>query len=155
AARYAAGLAKGELILVADFGGGTADFSVVRVGPGVGPGDPAAILATGGIGVSGDAFDARVIDAVVAPALGMGTNYRDEMGAQTLIPPWLFGRLRRWHYLSFLKEDRTVRLLERIEQGALAPALVRRLVRLVRDDLGLALHQAVERTKVRLSQAER
>lgn len=154
AARYAAGLQEEQLILVADFGGGTADFSVARVGPGRRAGDASAILATGGIGVSGDAFDARIIDAVVAPALGMGTSYRDEMGATTLIPPWLYGRLRRWHYLSFLKEDKTVRLLERIEQGALSPQLVHRLVRIVRDDLGLALHQAVERSKVRLSQGE-
>lgn len=154
AARYSAGLDHDELILVADFGGGTTDFSVVRVGPGVPPGDPGAILSTGGIGVSGDAFDARIIDAVVAPALGRGTSYRDEMGAEATIPVWLYGRLRRWHYLSFLKEESTLRLLDRVRQGALAPQLVERLVRVVRDDLGLALHQAVERTKVRLSVAD-
>ena len=73
AARYAARLDHDELIVVADFGGGTTDFSVIRVGPT----DPATVLATGGIGVSGDAFDARVIDAVVAPALGRGSRYVD------------------------------------------------------------------------------
>lgn len=148
AARYAARLDHEQLILVADFGGGTADFSVLRVGPGAAQG---AILATGGVGISGDAFDARVIDALVAPALGRGSSYRDEMGAQTLIPPWLYGKLRRWHYLSFLKEESTLRLLERVRRGALAPVLVERLVRVVRDDLGLLLHQAVERAKVALS----
>ena len=147
AVRYAARLDREEQIVVADFGGGTTDFSVVRVPSG-------AVLATGGIGVSGDAFDARVIDAIVAPALGRGTRYRDEMGAEAPVPAWLYGHLRRWHYLSFLKEESTQRLLERVARGAVERARVRRLVRVVEDDLGLVLHRAVEGAKVRLSSRE-
>jgi hypothetical chaperone protein len=144
AARYAARLDREEQIVVADFGGGTTDFSVVRVPSGT-------VLATGGIGVSGDAFDARVIDAIVAPALGRGTRYRDEMGGEAPVPAWLYSRLRRWHYLSFLREESTLRLLDRVSRGALEPQRVGRLVRLVDDDLGLVLHRAVEGAKVRLS----
>ena len=146
AARYAARLDHDELIVVADYGGGTTDFSVIRVGPG-----RARVLATGGIGVSGDAFDARVIDAIVAPALGRGSRYRDEMGGEAPVPAWLYSHLRRWHLLSFLKEESTQRLLERVARGALEPARVARLVSIVEDDLGLALHRAVEGAKVRLS----
>ena len=148
AARYAARLDHDELIVVADFGGGTTDFSAIRVGP-----RAAQVLATGGIGISGDAFDARVIDAVVAPALGRGTRYRDEMGGEAPVPAWLYGHLRRWHLLSFLKEEATQRLLERVARGAIEPAKVERLVRVVEDDLGLALHRAVEGAKVQLSRA--
>jgi hypothetical chaperone protein len=144
AARYAQGLDHEEHIVVADFGGGTTDFSVVRVPSGI-------VLATGGIGVSGDAFDARVIDAVVAPALGRGTRYRDEMGGEAPVPAWLYGHLRRWHYLSFLKDEATLRLLDRVAQGALEPARIGRMIRLIDDDLGLVLHRAVEGAKVRLS----
>jgi hypothetical chaperone protein len=151
ALRYAATLDHQELILVADFGGGTSDFSLARVGPGVEPGDPRAILATGGLGIGGDSFDARVIDARVAPALGLGSHYRDELGARTPVPAALFGKLRRWHHLSFLKEPATLRLLERMEHGAEAPREIKRLIRLVRDELGLPLHRSVERSKVRLS----
>jgi len=147
AARYGARLDHSELIVVADFGGGTTDFSVIRLGPG----DPGTVLATGGIGVSGDAFDARVIDAVVAPALGRGTRYRDELGGEAPVPVWLYGHLRRWHYLSFLKEESTLRLLERVAHGALEPARFAKLVQVVEDDLGLVLHRAVEGAKVRLS----
>jgi hypothetical chaperone protein len=146
AARYRAGLDHDELIVVADFGGGTTDFSAIRVGPGA-----TEVLATGGIGVSGDAFDARIIDAVVAPALGRGTRYRDEMGGEAPVPAWLYGHLRRWHYLSFLKEESTMRLLARVSQGAVDPLRIGRLVRIVEDDLGLPLHRAVEGAKVRLS----
>ena len=77
ALRYAAGLDHEELILVADFGGGTSDFSLLRVGPRLAPGDAGVILATGGVALGGDSFDARIIDALVAPALGRETTYRD------------------------------------------------------------------------------
>jgi hypothetical chaperone protein len=146
AARYAARLDHEELIVVADFGGGTTDFSIVRVGP-----KRSEVLANGGIGVSGDAFDARVIDAVVSPALGRGTRYRDELGGEAPVPAWLYGHLRRWHYLSFLKQESTLRLLDRVAHGALAPKEFGKLIRVVEDDLGLVLHRAVEGAKVRLS----
>ncbi|MGE5181042.1 MAG: Hsp70 family protein [Acidobacteriota bacterium] len=138
-------LDRDTLAVVADFGGGTTDFSVMR---------GARVLATGGIGVSGDAFDARVIDAIVAPALGRGTRYVcDEMGGEAPVPAWLYGHLRRWHLLSFLKEDATQRLLARVAHGARAPAQIEKLVRVIDDDLGLPLHHAVEGAKVALSSA--
>jgi len=102
--------------------------------------------------VSGDAFDARVIDAVVAPALGRGSTYTtDEMGGSAPVPAWLYGHLRRWHLLSFLKEESTQRLLQRVVRGAHEPARIAKLVTVVEDDLGMPLHRAVEGAKVRLS----
>jgi hypothetical chaperone protein len=153
ALRYASTLDHEELILVADFGGGTSDFSLARVGPRVQPGDAGAMLGTGGLAIGGDSFDARIIDARVAPELGLGSAYRDEMGALTPVPGALFGKLRRWHHLSFLKEGSTLHLLDRIERGTTAPRQIARLVRLVRDELALPLHRAVERAKVQLSTA--
>ena len=150
AASYAARLSREELIVVADYGGGTTDFSAIRVGGGA-----ARVLATGGIGISGDAFDARVIDAVVAPALGRGSRYvTDETGGEAPVPAWLYGSLRRWHLLSFLKEESTQRLLARVTEGALEPHKLERLAQLVDEDLGLPLHQAVEGAKVRMSNAD-
>ena len=131
AASYATRLSKEELIVVADYGGGTTDFSVIRVG-----GGPAQVLATGGIGISGDAFDARVIDAVVAPALGRGSSFvTDEMGGEAPVPAWLFNSLRRWHLLSFLKEESTQKLLSRVKEGAREPEKLERLSQLVDEDL--------------------
>ncbi|HEY4058953.1 MAG TPA: Hsp70 family protein [Kofleriaceae bacterium] len=148
AARYAAGLDHQELIVVADFGGGTTDFSVIRAGGK----EAGTVLATGGIGVSGDAFDARIIDAVVAPALGRGTNYSvDAFSGDAPVPAWIYGHLRRWHYLSFLKEEQTMRLLDRVQSGAREPKKIDKLIRVVDEDLGLVLHRAVEGAKVRLS----
>jgi hypothetical chaperone protein len=151
AARYAANLDHDELVMVADFGGGTSDFSLLEIGPG----NLGRVRASGGVGLGGDSFDARIIDALIAPALGRGTRFRDEMLAESPVPVWLFHQLRRWHHLSFLKAPETTRLLDRIARGAFEPERIDRLVRVVRDDLGLPMHQAVERAKVALSAGER
>jgi hypothetical chaperone protein len=145
---YAMRLDHEELVLIADYGGGTSDFSVVEVGPA-----GARVRATSGVALAGDAFDARVVDAVIAPALGKGTRYRAEMGGEAPVPAWLYNSLRRWHHLSLLKSAETSRLLERIANGALAPEHIARLIHVIDDDLGLPLHAAVEATKVALSKS--
>jgi hypothetical chaperone protein len=146
---YAARLDHDELVLIADFGGGTSDFSIVEVGPRRG----ARVLATSGVALAGDAFDARIIDAVVAPALGKGSSYRVEMSGDAPVPSWIYNRLRRWHHLSLLKSVDTVRLLERIADGAIDRDGIGRLVRIIEDDLGLPLHASVEAGKLALTQA--
>ncbi len=143
---YATRLDHDELVLIADFGGGTSDFSVVEVGR-----DGARVRATSGVALAGDAFDARVVDAVIAPALGKGSRYRVELGGEAPVPAWIFNSLRRWHHLSLLKSAATSRLLERVAAGALEPERIARLVHVVDDDLGLPLHGAVEATKLALS----
>jgi hypothetical chaperone protein len=148
--QYAARLDHEELVLIADLGGGTSDFSLVRVRPG----RPPEVLATSGVAVAGDSFDARLIDHVVAPALGRGTEYEAEFGRAMVVPPWLYTNLRRWHHLSFLRSPSTTALLEKIRYGAKAPVQIERLVRIVEDELGLPLHQAVETTKSALSRTE-
>jgi hypothetical chaperone protein len=67
------------------------------------------------------------------------------------VPAWIYGHLRRWHLLSFLKEESTQRLLARVARGSTEPDKIDRLVRMIDDDLGLPLHHAVEGAKVRLS----
>ncbi len=146
---YAARLDHDELVLIADFGGGTSDFSVVEVGQA-----GARVRATSGVALAGDAFDARVVDAVIAPALGKGTRYLVEMGGEAPVPAWIYNSLRRWHHLSLLKSAETSRLLERVASGALEPERIARLVHVVEDDLGLPLHGAVEATKVALSRRD-
>ncbi|WP_428269810.1 Hsp70 family protein [Haliangium sp.] len=155
AARYAATLERDELVLIADFGGGTSDFSLVRIGPGTGRldagSDADSILATGGVGVGGDSFDGRVVDAAVAPLLGKGGEYEVAMGGRAPVPAWLFGHLRRWHQLSFLKTRQNLHLLDQIAHGADDPAAIARLIYVVEHDLGMPLHRAVEAAKIELS----
>jgi hypothetical chaperone protein len=148
ARRYAAGLDHEELVVIADFGGGTSDFSVVRLGGAGG----AQVLATSGVAVAGDSFDARLVDHAVAPALGAGTSYQAEFGREMPVPPWIYTNLRRWHHLSFLRTRQNEALLEKILHGASDPQGIERLIHVIEDELGLPLHQAVEASKRGLSE---
>jgi hypothetical chaperone protein len=147
---YESRLDHDETVLVADFGGGTSDFSLVEVGPTKRRG-ARRILASEGVGLAGDALDAKIVDHVVAPALGKGTLYRSMMGKELDVPVWLYARLRKWHHLSFLKSKRTMELLEEIVHSADEPDKIRGLLHLVDHDLGYRLARTVERTKVELS----
>jgi hypothetical chaperone protein len=68
---YESTLDHDELILIGDFGGGTSDFSLVRVGPNTRTlSRSERILGNSGLGLAGDAFDARIVRKLVSPALG-------------------------------------------------------------------------------------
>jgi hypothetical chaperone protein len=151
---YALGLARDELILIGDFGGGTSDFSLIRVGPGVRRSDRAdALLGTAGVGLAGDAFDGRIVREVVAPLLGLGTRYRSMFGRELIVPSWIYTHLQRWHHVSFLKSPRTLHLLHDLCREALEPERLLALRHVVSADLGFALYRGVERAKLALSDA--
>jgi hypothetical chaperone protein len=150
---YEARLAKDERILIGDFGGGTSDFTIVSVGPGVRARGrrPSDILGTDGVPLAGDAFDKRIIRNLVAPRLGMGGEYLSPPNKFLPIPSWPYERLERWHYLSFLKSPSTIEMLGRIARTASTPERLEAFVLLITHDLGFQLHQAVQRTKFELS----
>jgi len=72
---YALRIERDELVLIADFGGGTSDFSVMRFSREGGT-LHAEPLGHAGIGIAGDTFDYRIVDHVVSPRLGKGSSYR-------------------------------------------------------------------------------
>jgi hypothetical chaperone protein len=142
-----------EVVLVADFGGGTSDFSLMEVGPGA-KRRARRILGNDGVGLAGDALDARIVDHVVAPALGQGSTYRSMFDRELDVPVWLYAKLRRWHHLSFLKSKKTLELLREIEDCAARPEPIEAFRHIVEDDLGFRLARAVEATKVALSKSD-
>jgi hypothetical chaperone protein len=148
---YESRLDHDELVLIADFGGGTSDFSLVRVGPGARAGGARRILGNDGVGIAGDALDAKILHHLVSPSLGMGSHYRSMTGKELPVPVWLYAKLRRWHHLSFLKSKRTTELLSEIADQSLEPEKIAALVHVVDHDLGYHLYRAVERAKVELS----
>ncbi len=152
--RYSCRLDHDELVLIADFGGGTSDFSLAKVGPSVNRGG-AEVLATSGVGIGGDTFDGRIIDHLIAPLLGKGSQFSVPMSGTAPVPAWLFAQLRRWHQLSFLRTPKALQLLERIQQGADEPEQIQRFVHLVENDLGLPLHRSIEASKLGVSLGQR
>jgi hypothetical chaperone protein len=151
---YEARLRDDERILIGDFGGGTSDFTIVSVGPGVRRRGRRGsdIIGTDGVPIAGDAFDKRIVRNLVAPRLGMGGEY--------LSPPSSSCRcqagVRTARALALpvvLKTPSTLEMLERIQRTASTPERLQAFLLLIKNGLGYQLHQAVQRAKVELSTA--
>jgi hypothetical chaperone protein len=150
---YESTLEHDELILIGDFGGGTSDFSLLRVGPAVRKRgrQPEDLLASGGVGLAGDAFDARLVRKLVSPALGSESEVRSFGKLLPAVPAWIYANLERWHYLSFLRTNNVREILRGAEVRALEPEKIEALIALIEEDLGYQLHQAVQKVKCALS----
>jgi hypothetical chaperone protein len=153
---YESTLDHDELILIGDFGGGTSDFSLLHVGPNVRKRGrkPADLLGNSGVGLAGDAFDARIVRKLVSPALGSESFARSMHKVLPAVPAWIYANLERWHYLSFLRTANVVEILKSARLRALEPEKIEALITLIDEDLGFHLHQAVQRLKYELSRAE-
>lgn len=149
--RFAQQLDRPATVLVADFGGGTSDFSVLRFAPG--PPPRVVSLGHAGVGIAGDAFDYRIIDKVVSPLLGKGDQYR-VMGTPLPVPPAWYASFARWHQLPLMRAPRTLRDIAEVARTAEHPERLHRLVQLIEEEAGFALYRAVSRVKAALSGAE-
>jgi hypothetical chaperone protein len=138
--------AGAETILIGDFGGGTSDFSLLRLCTD----GERKVLGTSGLPFAGDAFDAKIVRKLVSPALGSDSLRR---GGKSIpaVPAWIYANLERWHYLSFLRTRAVLDLLTTARKRALEPEKIEALQAIVDEDLGYQLHQAVQRTKLALS----
>ncbi len=152
---YEQGLAHDELILIGDFGGGTSDFSILRVGPGVRARGRTKddIIGNDGVALAGDAFDKKIIRNLVAPRLGKGSEYLSPPDKFLPVPSWPYEHLERWHYLSFLNTGKNIEMLTRIQQNASIPERIEAFIHLIKGGFGYQLHEAVRRTKFALSTA--
>lgn len=149
---FARGLERDATVLVADFGGGTSDFSVMRFSraAGVLKAEP---LGHSGLGVAGDTFDSRIVDRVVAPRFGKEGRYRS-FGKVLPLPVHYYTTLARWHELAMMKGSADLRELRELARAALDPAPLENFITLVEHDLGFMLSRAVSAAKVALSSAE-
>jgi hypothetical chaperone protein len=153
---YESTLDRDELILIGDFGGGTSDFSLLRVGPGVRRRGrtPEDTLGISGVALAGDAFDARIVRKLVSPALGSDSLAQSLNKTLPAVPAWIYSNLERWHYLSFLRTRDVMEILRSARLRALEPKKIQALSNLIEEDLGYQLHQAVQRVKFELSHAD-
>jgi hypothetical chaperone protein len=153
---YESTLDHDELILIGDFGGGTSDFSLLRVGPDVRRRGrtPNDLVGNSGIGLAGDAFDARIVRKLVSPALGSNSEARSLNKLLPAVPAWIYANLERWHYLSFLRTNNVREILKSARIRALEPEKIEALIAIVDEDLGYQLHQAVQHLKFELSHGE-
>jgi hypothetical chaperone protein len=148
---FAERLAGDAVVLVADFGGGTSDFSVIRFDRRNGRVVSKA-LSHSGVPVAGDAFDYRIIDNVVSPQLGKGSSYRS-LDKVLPVPNRYYSAFARWSQLALLKSSRDLRELKSLARTALDPRL-QAFVELIEDDHGYPLYRAVSGVKEALSTSD-
>lgn len=146
---FARQLTQSATVLVADFGGGTTDYSIVRFDVGDN-GISARPLGHGGIGIAGDQFDYRIIERLILPELGKGSRY-SSMGRMLDIPSSLFTNFARWDRLSVFKNSQDYQELKKLVRVSDAPEKLELLIALVDSDQGYPLYKAVSEVKQALS----
>ncbi|UAK23182.1 Hsp70 family protein [Sphingomonas nostoxanthinifaciens] len=149
---YAARLEEPATILVADFGGGTSDFSVVRIGA-RGETPRCVPLAHAGVGIAGDRLDYRLLDRLVLPMLGKGSQYRS-FDKLLEIPGTWFNDFADWSRLALMRNPRTMAELDRLRRTAVDGDAITRMIAVIEGELGYPLYEAVGQTKRALSTAD-
>ncbi|WP_295640182.1 Hsp70 family protein [Novosphingobium sp.] len=146
---FASRLTRPATLLVADFGGGTSDFSIVRVAE-PGARKRCTPLGATGIGIAGDRFDYRIMDQLVLPMLGKGGSYRS-FGKTLDIPAGYFTDFGDWARLALMRNRRTLDALENLRRTAIDGAAIGRMIAVVENELGYPLYDAVGTLKQQLS----
>ncbi len=149
---YEQSVTREELALIIDIGGGTSDFSIVRVSPQRAKASDRKddILANAGVHIGGTDFDRLLSVATVMPELGYMTPTRD--GKRNL-PVGYFFDLATWQRINLLYTAKAMQDLRSIRYEAARPELVERMIEIVRHRLGHALAGQVEQAKIALTDA--
>ncbi|MCX7257411.1 MAG: Hsp70 family protein [Polaromonas sp.] len=148
---YESQISREELVLVVDIGGGTSDFTLIRVGP-----ERAGraerrddILASGGVHIGGTDFDKSLSLASVMPMLGLGSLLK----TGRLMPSAPFFNLATWHTINQAYSRKSVAEINDLHREASDKPKLERLQSLVRERAGHWLAMQVEEAKIALSNA--
>lgn len=149
---FARTLKRDATVLVADFGGGTTDFSLIRFSTEAGK-LSATPIGQSGVGIAGDQFDARIIDQLVAPEIGKGSQFKS-FDKLLDVPSNYYLAFSRWNQLSVFKTLKEFTDLKSLVRQAEEPEKLELFIDLIDHDEGYPLYQAVSATKMALSSAE-
>lgn len=143
-----------ELAFVVDIGGGTSDFSIVRVSPDRRgkPDRKSDILAYSGVHIGGTDFDRRLELDAVLPELGLGAKLRHK---DMETPSWWYQDLATWQRINFLYDQKIFADIRRVRRDVFEPEKLDRLLEVLENRKGHALLTAVEDVKIELSSAKR
>jgi len=144
-----------EVALVFDFGGGTLDLSIVRLGPAREwradrSGD---VLAAAGLLLGGNTFNEDIMEQRLMRHFGRRVTWRSEWGRDLPIPAHIFERLRTWYTISLLNERTLMDFLREVRGLASDPRRIEALICLIVKNYGWDLFQEIERAKCELSTA--
>ena len=150
---YEAGIDREELVLIVDIGGGTSDFSLVRLAPArrALAERQDDILATGGVHIGGTDFDRQLSLAGVMPLFGYGSR----MKSDALMPTSHHINLATWHTINAVYAQKSRIALESMRYDSADTTGIDRLLKLVEQRAGHWLAIEVEGAKIALTEAER
>ena len=152
AAQYEQSVSREEIVLVADIGGGTSDFSIVRIGPERRCRSDRAndILANTGVRVGGTDFDRNLSMSAVMPLLGLGTELVEK---QLPMPRSIFADLAWWPTINLCYTPKILREAQEVHRLAVEPERTARLFTVLTKHLGHHIAFAVEAAKIALTNA--
>ena len=146
ALHYELTVGEPQNVVVLDFGGGTLDVTVMRIGE---PGRR-QIYATGGLGIAGDAFDRRIMAGLMLDHFGRGTTWGED---DAPFPRVYSDALLDWQTIPELTQPETLNFLQFAQSTGSHPARVRALESLLLNNQAMRLVDQVEQAKVALSSA--
>ncbi|MCC6604104.1 MAG: Hsp70 family protein [Anaerolineae bacterium] len=143
---YETTIDRPQNVLVFDFGGGTLDLTVMRLGERASQ----RVLATGGIPVAGDVFDQKLVRAKLPRHFGEGSYFGPRHKALT-IPNWIYDAFSSWQTILELQTAENKKMLRDIAQTAQRRYQIEALESLVASNYGLQMFDIVEQAKRTLS----
>jgi hypothetical chaperone protein len=154
ALHYETSVGREEIALVADIGGGTSDFSVVRVSPqrSLAADRKADILSCSGIHIGGTDFDRLLSLAKLMPLLGFRTGMKTK---NMEVPSWYYHDLSTWHRVNALYDHKVLPDMRRVRREAVEPDKLDRLLDVVKLRKGHELLGRIEDAKIALSARDR
>ncbi|HBC00836.1 MAG TPA: heat-shock protein [Pseudomonas sp.] len=149
---YESRIQREERVLIVDIGGGTSDFSLVRLSPERRDVDDrqADILATGGVHIGGTDFDKQLSLSGVMPLFGYGSR----MKSDAPMPTSTHLNLATWHTINAVYAPASLRALQSMRYDIVDPTGIDRLFRLIEQRAGHWLAMQVEQGKIELTEAE-
>jgi hypothetical chaperone protein len=151
---YEREVTREEIALIADIGGGTSDFSIVRLSPErhLKAERQADILANDGVRIGGTDFDRQLSLNTVMPLFG----FRSAMKRAALdVPSGYFHDLATWSSINRMYEQKVQAEIRQVRHQAAQPELLDRLLRVLDEQRGHTLAMEVEQAKIALADAKR
>ncbi|WP_035238701.1 Hsp70 family protein [Desulfobacter vibrioformis] len=144
-----------QIVLVGDFGAGSSDFTVLKVGNPTHTGDRERdILSVGGLYIGGDNFDSLIMRHKVAKHYGTDVTVKSMFSDNlTGLSPLVLSHLMQWHRIPWLRRPQTLGNIKELKVGAglRDRRLLENLELLIRDNYGYLLFRSIESAKCRLS----
>lgn len=147
---YERQISEERIALIADIGGGTSDFSIVRLSPErhQKADRTSDILANDGVRIGGTDFDRKLSLGVVMPLFGYGSKMKR---AGLDAPSSYFHDLATWSSINNTYDQKIIAQVRQVRQEAAEPMLFERLVRVLEEQRGHTLAMEVEDAKIALS----